>query len=249
MYQLACGTVIVTLVVHVSAIAGEMPRPVDLPSGYALVFSEDFSQPSSMEKFVFASPEHWKRVEVGDRWALEHTHAGEQGYAPPHRSPHNIALVATHRFGSFVLDCELQQTGREYGHRDACVFFNFVDPSHFYYAHIATKADPHAHQIFTVNNAPRTAITQVGSPGFDWGPVDKWHSVRLVRDLDRGEMEVYIDDLSRPILKARDCTHGLGYVGIGSFDDTGHVTNIRIYAPQADPQRAPFFEKKTPESQ
>ena len=124
------------------------------PAGYGLVFAEDFSDPTSIDRFAFASPTHWERVQVGDRWALEHSHAGAAGYSPPHRSPHNIALIATHRFKNFVLDCELQQTGRAYGHRDACLFFNFVDPAHFYYTHIATKADPHAHQIFLVNDAP-----------------------------------------------------------------------------------------------
>ncbi len=215
-----------------------------LPAGYTLVFREDFTSPDALKRFVFSSADHWQQTTVNDRGLLEHSHAGPSGYSPPHRSPHNIALVATHRFKSFILDCEIQQTGREYGHRDACIFLNFVDPAHYYYAHIATKADPHAHQIFTVDGAPRKAITQHGTTGFDWGDVDAWHPVRVVRDWESGKIDVYVDDLSQPILQAIDKTHGAGYVGFGSFDDTGRVTKIRVYAPEAEASRAGFFSAK-----
>jgi hypothetical protein len=208
-----------------------------------LRFEEDFADDDSLQRFVFSSPAHWQRVQVGDRWALEHRHAGSV-YQPPHRSPHNIALIADQKFGSFVLDFEVQQTGRDYGHRDACVFFNFVDPSHYYYTHIATQSDPHAHQIFTVNDAPRTKITSMGTQGFDWGPVDRWHQVRVVRDLPSGKIEVYVDHLDEPIMRATDKTHGSGYVGFGSFDDTGRVTNIRLYSTDATAERAQMFQSK-----
>jgi hypothetical protein len=208
-----------------------------------LRFSEDFADEACLQRFVFSSPEHWQRVQVGQRWALEHRHAGH-AYQPAYRSPHNVALVAAHQFGSFVLDYEAQQTGREYGHRDACVFFNFIDPTHYYYAHVATQSDPHAHQIFTVNDAPRTKITEVGTGGFDWGPEDRWHQVRLVRDLESGAIEVYVDQMDTPIMRAHDKTHGWGYIGFGSFDDTGRVTNIRIYAASAKAERPGFFRGK-----
>lgn len=208
-----------------------------------LVYQQDFSDESSLNDFVFASPAHWKRVKVGNRFALEHEHA-QSAYQPPHRSPHNIALIAGHQFGSFVVDYDVQQTGREYGHRDACVFFNFVDPAHFYYTHVATKSDPHAHQIFTVNDAPRTKITTKGTDGFEWGDVEIWHQVRLVRDLESGAIKVFVDDMDTPIMEASDTTHGWGYLGFGSFDDTGRVTNIRVYANEVRNIDAPFFKKQ-----
>jgi hypothetical protein len=207
-----------------------------------LVFQEDFASPESVGRFEFASPEHWQRVEVAGGFALAHTHAGN-AYQPPHRSPHNIALIAGQQFGSFVLDFETQQIGREYGHRDACVFFNFVDPAHFYYTHIATKSDPHAHQIFTVNDAPRTMITQKGTDGFDWGAAEKWHQVRIVRDLDSGLIEVYVNDMTQPIMTAHDTTHGWGRIGVGSFDDEGRVRNIRVYADQTRETNLAAFPK------
>ncbi len=242
--RMLTGYVIVCVLAASSVMRGdEASKAKAVPDGYELVFAEDFSEESSTKRFSFAAREHWKRVKVGDRFALEHTDAAGK-YKPPHRSPHNIALVATHRFGSFVLEYEAQQTGHEYGHRDACVFFNFVDPTHFYYTHIATKSDPHAHQIFTVNEAPRTAITTKGTKGFDWGRPDSWHQVRVIRDLKSGSIEVYVDEMSKPIMVANDKSHGMGFIGFGSFDDTGRVTNIRIYAPDAVAASPEFFAQK-----
>lgn len=208
-----------------------------------LVFQEDFSDAASLSRFRFASPAHWERVAVDARHALAHTHAGK-AYQPPHRSPHNIALIAGHQFGSFVLEYEAQQIGREYGHRDACVFFGFVDPANYYYTHVATKSDPHAHQIFTVDDAPRTKITEKGTAGFDWGPVEAWHRVRVVRDLESGLIEVYVDDMEQPIMTAHDKSHGWGYIGFGSFDDAGRVTNIRVYADTVREEPATVFQAK-----
>ncbi|MCA9147710.1 MAG: hypothetical protein KDA92_00355 [Planctomycetales bacterium] len=235
------GILMVLVIANCSQIAAATDLGRRLAGNEAkLVFQEDFANPESMSHFVFAAPEHWKRVRVGDRFALEHSHAGN-AYQPPHRSPHNIALIKGQQYGSFVLEYEAQQTGKEYGHRDACVFFNFVDPAHYYYTHIATKSDPHAHQIFIVNDAPRTKITGMGTDGFDWQSVDDWHKIRVVRDLESGEIEIYVDQMERPIMTATDKTHAWGYLGVGSFDDTGRVTNIRVYADVKRDSPTPFF--------
>lgn len=205
-----------------------------------LIFAEDFSSPSSLQRFVFAAPGHWKRVPVGDRFALEHSNAGDD-YQPPYRSPLNIALIANLQCRSFVLDYEVQQTGEEYGHRDACVFFNFVDPTHYYYTHVATAQDDHAHQVFIVKDAPRTKITRQGTSGFDWKAVDAWHHFRLVRDAESGEIEIYVDQMDRPILQAIDTTFTWGALGVGSFDDSGRVTNLRVYADERRDRPTSFF--------
>jgi hypothetical protein len=42
-------------------------------------------------------------------------------------------------------------------------------------------------------------------------------------------------------MTAEDKTFGAGYIGFGSFDDTGMVDNIRIWAPSAETKKAPFF--------
>ena len=76
-------------------------------------------------------------------------------YHPPQRSPRNLALLDTVAVSSFVLELEAQQTGREYGHRDLCVFLGYQNESQYYYAHIATAPDERAHNLFLVNQADR----------------------------------------------------------------------------------------------
>src|SRR5882757_8189202 len=88
----------------------------------------------------------------------------------------------------FVLDLEVMQTGIDYGHRDACFSFGVQDPSHFYYAHVATTQDAVAHQIHIVNGAPRTAITLTSTTGCDWGR-NVWRHMQVVRDIDSGLIE------------------------------------------------------------
>ncbi len=223
----------------------------DIPKDYKLIYSQDFSNDKALEDFVFSSPNVYSVVKAADGRKALHHGKGEKGkpethnnYKPPHRSPYNIALLATHKFGSFVMDLEMQQTGHEYGHRDGCLFFNFVDPANFYYSHIATKSDPRAHQIMVVDDAPRTMISDFTTKGHDWKKPTDWHKVRLVRDLDSGKIEVYVNDMKKPIQTATDKTHGAGYIGFGSFDDEGSVTAIKIYAKDAKQEKASFFKPK-----
>ena len=56
---------------------------------------------------------------------------GSDGWrALPHapvRSPLNIALVRGHDLADFVMDVAVRSTGRDYGHRDLCLFFDYQD--------------------------------------------------------------------------------------------------------------------------
>jgi len=117
---------------------------------------------------------------------------------------------------------------KDYNHRDLCLFFNYVDESHFYYVHFGRKADPHANQIFIVNDAPRLMITTDKSDGTPWN--DEWHRLRVERDVESGKIAVYFDDMDEPHMQASDKTFTSGTVGIGSFDDTGHFDRIAVYA-------------------
>jgi hypothetical protein len=131
------------------------------------------------------------------------------------------------KVSEFVLEAKVKQTGREYGHRDLCLFFGYNDPSHFYYVHMATKSDPHANSIFLVNGAPRVSIAKERTDGTAWD--DQYHTVRVVRNPQSGLIQVFRDDMTKPIMSAEDKTFVSGGVGVGSFDDTGHFDDIRIW--------------------
>ena len=223
-----------------AVIADPVPLPAnELPARHRLLYLQRMGRESSIQDFAFSDPSAWRYRQGGqEQPALELFRQSQ--YEPPHRSPLSIALVDGQKFGTFVVDMTVQQTGREYGHRDLCLFFGFQDPSHFYYTHISTQTDDHAHNIFRVNGAPRIKISTSTTSGHDWGE-KQWHHVRIQRDVETGSIKVFVNDMAQPIMTASDRTFGHGWIGWGSFDDTGMVSNIRIWAPDSEVKDIDFF--------
>jgi len=137
------------------------------PADYKLLYEQDFEEGSSLKDFMITDAGAWRISEGKEGQALELY--GKSQYKPAVRSPLNIALIKEKKFGSFILEAELQQTGKEYGHRDLCLFFGAKDSSNFYYVHMASRADPNAHNIFLVNDAPRKNIATNTTEGINWG--------------------------------------------------------------------------------
>ena len=75
----------------------------------------------------------------------------------------------------------------------------------------------------------RTSITDDHNSGVTWG--SDWHTVRVIRDIDTGTIEVYFDNMSSPIMTSIDSRFQLGKVGVGSFDDTGQFDEVRVWLP------------------
>ena len=188
-----------------------------------LVLFEDFE--SGACRWTQTDPNAWK-VTVQDEDHVYSLHQ-QSKYKPPVRSPLNIARVEDVSVTDFVVQAKMEQTGKEYGHRDMCIFFGYQDPSHFYYVHIATKADAHANSIFLVNDAPRVSIAEERTDGTDWST--GYHDVRIVRDTSSGAIEVYFDDMDEPIMKTTDKTFLSGGIGFGSFDDTGNIDDVILW--------------------
>ena len=196
-------------------------------SEWKLRYAADFADPSSVEDFTFSDPEAWRWALADEMGTLELFQAS--AYEPPHRSPKSIALIPGVRTADFDMEVRLQQTGVEYGHRDLCLVFGYQSPSEFYYVHLATTPDANAHNVFLVNQAPRRPLADVPEHGVEWGQ-DEWHRVRLERRSADGSIRVYWDDGAEPILSATDTTFAWGRVGFGSFDDTGRITEVRLWA-------------------
>jgi len=224
------------------AVAGALSAatPPGIPADYHLIYQQSFDSTNALKDFVFTDAAAWKLTTGNGRTALEL--AEQSKYTPAVRSPVNIGLIANQVFGDFVLEADLLQTSKEYGHRDMCLFYGFQSPTRFYYTHIATKADDHAHNCFLVQDAPRTKIARTTTAGFDWGR-DVWHKVRLERKASDGTIRVWVDDLVTPIMTAEDKSFAAGWVGFGSFDDTGKVANIRIWGKASEIRRVPEFPK------
>jgi hypothetical protein len=193
--------------------------PKDMP----LVFEEDFTK----------GAQRWEPTD-SSAWKVTKTDKGQafnqfklSAYKTPHRSPFNMALVKDLSVTDFVLEAKALSTGKDAPHRDMCVFFGYQDPAHLYYVHLAKAADPHANQIFIVNGADRVKISKTTTKGTPWD--DKWHNLKIVRRVEPGTIEIYFDDMKTPIMTAEDKTFAWGRVGVGSFDDSGMWTAIKVW--------------------
>jgi len=109
------------------------------------------------------------------------------------------------------------------------IAFNYVDSLHFYYTHLSVdpgaKVDVH-NGVFLVDGAPRRRIA-----GLEAAPVlpDKnWHKVRVERDVNTGWIKVFVDEEPQPRFSVVDNTFKCGQVGLGSFDETGDYTDVKL---------------------
>jgi hypothetical protein len=212
-------------------------QDTSVPEGYDLVYVQDFESPQAIRDFEMTDPSAWKISKSNESHTLELF--GESEYRARVRSPFNIALLKGVSVGDFVLEVDLSQSGREYGHRDLCLFFNVMSPTNFYYVHIASVADDNANNIFIVNDEPRTNIATSTTSGTDWGKTNSWHKVRIERTVEEGSITIYFD--GKKIMEATDLHFIDGRIGFGSFDDTGRFDNIKIWAPKLSVEKEGFF--------
>jgi len=190
-----------------------------------IVFQEDFEKDGALDKWEPMDPKAWK-IDAEKDGNKVLSMFQDSKYKTKVRSPINYGLIKDLVVGDFVMDLRMQSLTKDYGHRDLCLFFGHQDPTHFYYVHMALKADPHAHSIFIVNGKERVSIAKERTKGLVWG--DGWHKVRIVRKVDDGTIQVYFDDMNKPIMVAEDKNFTWGRIGVGSFDDIGNYDDIVI---------------------
>lgn len=177
--------------------------------------------------------EHWQPTDTA-KWKVtaegnNHVYhlLGKSDYQPPHRSPHSISLLKDVRIAEFILTAKVKTLQSSRAHRDMCLFFGYQDPAHFYYVHLGEKTDPHANQIFIVNDAPRIKISEQTNAGTPWKD-DTWHNIKIVRNVEDGLIEIYFDDMKTPQMIAHDRNFLWGQIGLGSFDDFGQWDDVNL---------------------
>jgi hypothetical protein len=214
MTRYVLSTLVVILFLS-TASAGEKQLP--------LVFEDDFAK--GAERWQPTDAAAWKVVKT-DKGSY-YSQFQQSKYKTPFRSPFNFSLVKDLQVSDFVLEAKVLSTGKDGDHRDMCLFFGYQDPAHYYYVHMAKKTDDRANQIFIVNGADRVKISTKTSKGTPWD--DKWHNVKIVRNVGDGAIVIFWDDMKTPIMTASDKTFAWGQVGVGSFDDSGHWADVRVH--------------------
>ncbi|WP_254511128.1 hypothetical protein [Anatilimnocola floriformis] len=206
---------LLALLVRATATLAADPLPV--------VYSEDFEK----------GADNWQPFDPG-QWKVKKTEQGQvysqfekkSKYQPPFRSPTNISLLKDVAVSDFELKTKVHSTHEDYAHRDACLVFGYQDASHYYYVHLGKATDDNANQIFIVNDAPRKKISLTTTTGTNWQ--ERWHDVKIKRNVEEGTIEVFFDDMEKPVMTAKDKTFAWGQIGVGTFDDTADYDNLEL---------------------
>ncbi len=204
-------------------------------SGPELLWSDDFES-GAAEGWLPRDPAAWRVVDDGGSKVYELAAPGAQG---PVRAPTAWSVRSGSDVGSFEFSGRLRcHTDPAVAHRDMCVFFGFRDETHFYYVHFAGTSDGVHNIIGLVDGADRVKIDSEPAGSSLFRLTDReWHAFKVTRDAATGEIRAYLDDMTAPVLTARDLTFASGLVGVGSFDDTGAFDDLALRRLAADHPR------------
>jgi hypothetical protein len=197
----------------------------------ALTVVADFDfETGSAEGWRPNDPAHWRVADDNGSKVYELTAPGTQGAV---RAPTSWSVLAGRDIGSFELTGRLRcDTDPATAVRDMCVIFHYQDPAHFYYVHFAGTSDGVHNIIGLVDGADRVKINAEPAGGSAFRLIDRaWHVFKVTCDAGTGEIRAYLDDMTAPILTARDRTLAHGLVGVGSFDDTGAFDDLVLRVP------------------
>jgi hypothetical protein len=196
------------------------------PVIHTLDFHDDFED-GILSAWKFPFPEDWKIVAEGTNHYLHMLRSRPPGVP---RRPRQFGLVIGPKVGSFTFQTRLRRE-----RRSLIIVFNYVDTLHFYYAHLSQDTGhkvPVHNGIFIVNGGARRRIAGRDAPAAL--PDTDWHTARVVRDAETGQIGVYMDGSTQPLFSVSDRTFTCGRMGIGSFDETGDFDDIELHSRDAN---------------
>ncbi len=146
------------------------------------------------------------------------------------RRPTQFALAKTKPYRKLTLEFEVKQepAAKRNRHNSVMIAYAWRDKDHFNYAHLsvdAAKNQPVHNGVFHVYGGDRVRISSEEGPASLLH--EEWHKVKLVYDGDKGRVDVWVDGVSSPSLRAVDLSLGVGRWGIGSFFDMGSFRNLK----------------------
>ncbi|TAM78847.1 MAG: hypothetical protein EPN47_20935 [Acidobacteria bacterium] len=190
-----------------------------------LSFQCNFS-PKELSEWIFPHGEDWASKTEGGQTYLHMLRPLDPGVP---RRPLQFARIKNVNVGSFDLSIKVRREGSS-----MIIVFNYVDTLHFYYTHISRDrgtAQPVHNGIFLVDGAPRRRIA--GTEAQPALPDMKWHTIRVVRNVKSGLIQVYSDVQQTPLFSVIDHHFTCGQIGLGSFDETGDFTDLKIKSSDA----------------
>ena len=225
MHNLRTNKLLTGLGISVAALSILITGMKAQPAEEKLIFHEDFSS-GKLDAYELPYPEDWAVQQEGP---LHYLHMLRARDAVEPRHPIQFARLKGITVGSFTLETRVRRE-----HLSVAIAFNYVDGVHFYYTHLSVDAGAKVavhNGIFLVDGAPRRRIAGLEAPPAL--PDTNWHKVRVERDVNSGSIKVFVDDESQPHFSVLDKTFKCGQIGLGSFDETGDYTDVKLLSNDA----------------
>jgi hypothetical protein len=195
------------------------------PAPGKIHFHDNFSS-GKLDAYELPYPEDWAIRQEG---AVHYLHMLRERDAVEPRHPIQFARLKGITVGSFTLETRVRREGSS-----MMIAFNYVDALHFYYTHLSVDAGAQQavhNGIFLVDGAPRRRIAGLEAPPAL--PDKNWHKVRVERDANSGSIKVFVDAEAQPHFSLVDKTFKCGQIGLGSFDETGDYTDVKLSSKDA----------------
>jgi hypothetical protein len=199
-----------------------------LPEGYILQYQQSFNGSKSLSDFRVENPEAWGIFNAGGNFYLHFKDLPHQGL--PSMRPENIAFINNHIFGDFILEAQVMPVTDSNGFGEICLFVGLKDLSNYYCIQLADRCDSLHHGIYVVKKSVIRKLTGSDAHPVSWEP-GKWQRIRVERNIVKRTILVYFGDANQPVLQCKDYELVMGSVGFGSFNGSGKIDNIRIWAP------------------
>jgi len=197
-----------------------------LPAGAEARWFVDFEQTgpdldqTAMAGWHLPLPQDWEIATDGANRVLRLAKSGPIGNP---RRPVKFALWKAGCVSDFVSEVKMRRNDGS-----LLMAFGFQDRAHFYYAHVSRDdGDTRVHNgLFKVSGGERYRIGGAGSAPVL--PTTRWHTVKVVRKAESGSIEVFVDGETEARFAVTDTSFQYGWVGLGSFDETGDFDDFRL---------------------
>lgn len=197
----------------------------NIPEGYLLQYQQSFNTSKALTDFETANPDKWGIFKTGTNFYLQCAAADSFGEIPA-----NIGKLSNRIFGDFILEADIFPLKDSSGVAEICLFLGYRNLSKFYFVQLANIADSVTNGIFLVKNGIKARLTGEDEKTASWNP-GKWHKIRLVRDIIKRTIIVYLDNMAVPQMLIKDYELIMGSVGFGTNAGSARFDNIKIWAP------------------
>lgn len=202
-------------------------------------------------------PEDWNPISP-EKWEF----TGEEGVllemGTPPEGPRRPFEIATLQAGPEYTNVRIDAAVRidepvSVNQRDVVLVFGYQSPTRYYYAHLSQDNTIYPHNgIFLVDDADRERIDDQWLAGDPPEPAitdSEYHQVQVRRCTGTGKIEIYVDDLTTPLMTATDDTLDSGRVGFGSFDNYGRIADLVVSGEPVIENQPPAIEDLTLETE